>query len=142
MKAIRWLVVVALGGVLGADAAAQTKLSDVAKVKVELIPAKARPGESVLWRLTIDVSPGWHTYPTKQINEEASSYRTNIVWPKKGELIFVGDIVEKPAPNTVIENGVPTLEIEGTAVFERTAVVSPKARPGTLKADMRTILLV
>jgi ABC-type Fe3+ transport system substrate-binding protein len=108
MKTIRWLAVIATVAILGGDAAAQKQFSDVAKATVEIIPAKARPGEAVIWRLTIEVVPGWHTYPTKQDNEEASATKTKIVWPKQGDLIFVGDLVEKPAPTLVTENGVPT----------------------------------
>lgn len=129
MKAVRWLAIM----LVAASTAVAAPLEKGANVKVEIVPPQARPGQTVVFRLTMELLDGRHTYPTKQPHEDA--VRTKFKFPSDGDLIFVGDIVDPPSVSRV-ELGVPTQEIEGTAVWELTAVVSPRAQPGRKRVDI------
>jgi thiol:disulfide interchange protein len=107
------------------------RFPDVAEVEASVEPATAKRGETVTWRLTVELIPGWHTYPTKQNDPEASSSVNKITFPAPGDVIFVGDLQEPPNP--VQKSEPPIKELlwyEGKAVWERKFVVSPDATPG------------
>src|SRR5438270_2671137 len=103
------------------------------RVEAHFEPATAKPGETVTWKLTIELVPGWHTYPSMQLEEEASSSVNAFTFPAPGDVIFVDQLRDPPAPRVKAE---PALNVkalhyyEDTAVWERKAVVSPKAAQG------------
>jgi thiol:disulfide interchange protein DsbD len=98
-------------------------------------PATARRGEAVTWKFTIDVAPGWHTYPTKQVDPEAKSYVTKIDFTKleTKDVVMVGSLVEPPNVKTKPDPALDIKELryyEGRAVWEAKLVVLPGAIPG------------
>jgi len=99
----------------------------------------------VTWSFTVDLLPGWHTYPTRQSDPEADSQKTTIKPPKPDDLIFVGLPQDPPNP---IKKALPGLKIkelryyENSATFELKAVVSPKATPGEKKVTVPITFLV
>src|SRR5205823_5390069 len=104
-------------------------------------PATAKRGETVTWKVVVELIDGWHTYPTVQPDPEAGSYRTTFKFPGSGDLVFVGKVKEpiqksKEEPSLKIKD---LREAFGKVVFERPLVVSPKATPGPkeVKATIR-----
>src|SRR4051794_355075 len=86
--------------------------SVVRKIEATIEPATAKRGETVTWRLKIELAPGWHTYPTKQPEAAASSYVNKVTPPKKGDAIFVGSLTEpaNPIKHPVAEEKIKALE--------------------------------
>ena len=66
----------------------------VSRIEARFEPATARRGETVTWILTVEVIPGWHTYPTKQTDPKAESQTSKIKGPLGTEVIPVGPIIE------------------------------------------------
>lgn len=106
-----------------------TKRADVA---VEVVPAKAKWGETVTVKLTVTPKPGAWTYPAFPADPSQTS-RNSIELPPPGDLIFIGGAAdprvkweEKPRVTGV---GVDQYTHESvTWAFK--AVVSPKAKAG------------
>src|SRR5262245_28874878 len=103
------------------------------RIEAEFEPAIARRGETVTWKLTVELIPRWHTYPTKQADPNAQSQVTQIKFPQTGDVTPDGPITE---PDHPIKKAEPDLGIkeliqyEGTVVWQQQLVVSPFAAPG------------
>src|SRR5947209_14056227 len=116
----------------------------VQKVEATVEPATAKPGETVTWKLMVEIAPGWHTYPTVQPDANASSYVNKITPPKTGPLKFVGPVTEPANP---IKKPLPGEDIkelrtyEGTVVWEQKAVVTADARSGETDVDVTVSIL-
>src|SRR5262249_15967729 len=98
------LTLVALFVLIGASPRPQfaTAPRDLASAvpsdEAKTTPAPPRRGETVPWSFTVDLSPGWHAYPTQQPDPAADSFITKITPPKTGDLIFVGTPIDQPNP--------------------------------------------
>jgi thiol:disulfide interchange protein len=116
----------------------------VQRVEATVEPAMAKPGETVTWKLTVEIAPGWHTYPTVQPDANASSYVNKITPPKAGPLKFVGPVTE---PANSIKKPLPGEDIkelrtyEGTVVWEQKAVVAADARSGEAAVDVTVTII-
>src|SRR4051794_32116006 len=66
----------------------------VKKVDATFEPAAAKRGETVTWKVTVEIEKGWHTYPTRQTDPNAQTIVNKIV-PKIGPVVF--------APATLVE---------------------------------------
>lgn len=140
----RWIIAtvfaVAFGGELhaqfpGAGGEPLTFKDVVRSVEASVEPATARRGETVTWRLKVDLIEGWHTYPARQPDPNASAQVTKFTFPSSGNVVFVGKLQEPPDPKTHPEPELQIKELlsyEGTVVWERKFVVSPNAPPGPL----------
>ena len=126
----------------------------VPNIKATIEPSEAARGQTVTWRLTIQLIPGWHTYPTVQPEAAAKTYVNRITPLKAGDsltekgppeeiiLAFVGSPIEpanplkKPEP---IDDIKELRTYEGTATWEYKAVVVPDVTPGvkTIKVPVR-----
>src|SRR5262245_29831096 len=133
----------------GADGAPPTKnqafLRSVPKAVASFEPATARPGQTVTWKLALELAPGWHTYPTRQTDPKAEQQTTRITFPEAGDVTFTGEVKDPPYKSK------PELEAEildlhyledSPVVWERTAVVSPSAKPGLTSAKVRVKMQV
>jgi len=111
----------------------------VKKVEVTFEPAEAKPGQTVTLKLTVYLTDGYHTYPTLQQDKAAAGMVNKITFPEPAELIFVGETFDPKDGKVKAE---PALQIDqlryhtGTVVYERQAVVSPKAAPGTVMVKL------
>jgi hypothetical protein len=108
------------------------------KVEATVEPAEARRGQAVTWKLTVELAPGWHTYPTKQPDPEAEPFVSEFLFKKASGGVFVGDLKEptakvRPEPELKIKE---LHELFGTLTWERTVVVPPDAKPGTLTVKL------
>jgi hypothetical protein len=132
----------------GPPAAAQGK-SDwyakaVKKVEAKFEPAEAKPGQTVTFKLTVDLTDGYYTYPTVQSDKAAASMTNQLKFPDPGTVVFVGAVSDPPIYDVKSE---PDLNIKeyrvnpGTAVYSRKAVVSPKAAAGPTTVKMAAFRL-
>jgi thiol:disulfide interchange protein DsbD len=101
-------------------------------------PANATRGQTITWRLTVELAPGWHTYPLQQVDPKAQDNITTITFPANGDVVFV-DQVKEPAFKSKEEKDAGIRELhyleDKVLVWERTAVVRPDAKPG--KVDVK-----
>jgi hypothetical protein len=125
-------------------AGAADKKNGVKSVEATIEPAEAMPGQSVTFKLTVKLEDGFYTYPLVQPDKAAANLVNIIGFPKPDVLVFVGD-TDDPADakkqadfNQGIEE---MLYYTGTVVYERRAVVNPKAKPGEAKVALDKFLL-
>lgn len=145
MRQLVMACVVAGVAVSSAFAQGGKKFKDVVPtVKATVEPTEAKRGETVTWKLTVEVIPGWHTYPTKQTDPNAESFVNKITFPKPGDVIFVDQLQE---PANGIKQPDKDLDIkeytvyEGKVTWTRKFVVSPNAKPGklTIKVPVKVL---
>ena len=117
----------------------------VKKIEAKFEPAEAKPGQTVTFKLTVDLNDGYHTYPTKQPDEGAENFVNVIKFPKPDGVIFVGTVTD-PKDFDVKEE--PVLKIKelrtcpGTVTYTRKAVVSPKATAGEVEVKLEAFRLM
>lgn len=118
-----------------ADDGRAMRFDDVVKrMEARFEPATARRGETVTWTLTVELIPGWHTYPVHQPDPKADSQVTKIKFPKTGDLTAIGPLTEPPDPHKKAEPALGIKEIlsyEGTVVWKQTMQLGVDAKPGT-----------
>lgn len=112
----------------------------ITKVNARFESSTARRGEVITWTLTVDLTAGWHTYPTRQPDDQAASYVNKFRFPTDTAVVFVGELAE-PKAEEKFEDGVRILVIEGQATWTRQAVVRPDAKPGKVKIPVRVTIL-
>jgi hypothetical protein len=111
----------------------------VKKVEAKFEPAEAKPGQTVTFKVTIELNEGYHTYPTVQPDPGAEAFVNVIKYPAAGSVIFVGKTAD---PKDYDVKDEPLLKIKelrvvpGTAVFSRKVVVSPKAAAGNTEVKL------
>ena len=130
-----------------ASAQVPKSLADLADTHAEIVPAKAKPGSTVTYRITVAPKPGAHTYPLKA--DTGQAYLTRLYLPPPGDLIFVSQPVDPlgfkwdsvPDPGDGFQMHRQT---SMPVTWEIKAVVSPNAKPGKIKVklDKDTNLLV
>jgi len=116
----------------------------VEKVEASIEPAEAKPGQVVTFKLTVTLAKGFHTYPLVQPDKLAEGMVNKIDFPEAGSLIFVGEALDPPQPESKSEPllGIKALNYyHGKVVYERKAVVSPKAQAGAATATIPKFIL-
>ena len=101
-------------------------------IEAKVIPAEAKPGETVTVRITVQLNDGYHTYPLVQPDPRAADQINKLTFPDADPagLIFVGTAKGPDNPTKKAEPALGIKEMHifsGTATYERKAVVSPKA---------------
>ncbi len=109
--------------------------------QVRFEPAEAKPGETVTLKITLEPVRGFHTYPTKQPNPRVADQINRFQFPNDGPVIFVGDLKDPPGAHDELDpaENVEKLVYTGSATWERTAVVSPDAKPGEVSIQLHTL---
>lgn len=111
----------------------------VSKVEARFEPAQAKPGETVTYTLTVELNPGYTTYPTAQPDEAAVGMINVFKFPDPGAVVFVGAVTDPDGFKTKAEADVGIKELRyytGKAVYRRKAVVAPTAEPGTVTVKL------
>ena len=112
----------------------------VKNVTASFEPAAAKPGQTVTFRLTVELNDGYVTYPLTQKDKGAADMVNKIIFPKSGPVIFVGETADPAKLSTKTEQlGDLTLAIRygsGVVTYTRQAVVSPKAAPGEVTVPL------
>lgn len=122
----------------------------VKSVTATFEPAEAKPGETVTFKLTVDLNEGYHTYPLVQVENDAKIFVNTITFPTTTSVVFVGSALDPTKLPTKRENLNPTdpkslttySYCPGSVTYTRKAVVSPKATPGGTKASAELRLSV
>jgi thiol:disulfide interchange protein DsbD len=107
----------------------------IPSIKASFEPPTARPGQKVIWKLTMDVAPGWHTYPTKQPDPNEAS-KNEFFFPTLKDAVFVDEVKDPPGFLTQSELGglgqSGVRYYEGKVVWQRPLIVRPDAKPGEI----------
>lgn len=117
----------------------------VKKVEARFTPAEARPGETVTFTLTVELHPGYHTYPLVQPDKEAAAMVNTIKLPDAGAIAFVGDTLDPKEFKTKAEPLLGIKELRyctGTVVYSRKAIVSPEAAAGATTVKLKAFNLL
>ena len=116
-------------------------------MRAEVVPAKAKRGETVTYKFSIEPKSGYWTYPIKPMTGQVSV--TKLDAPPVGDLIFVTEAQDPSDDHWKTEDDPdnPLQQIKkskGTITWEFKAVVSPKATPGkkSVKLGKITVLQV
>lgn len=111
----------------------------VKKIEGKFDPAEAKPGQTVTFKLTIELNDGYYTYPTVQPDKSAENYVNRIVFPAADKVVFVGatsdpkDFETKDDETANVKN---MRVLSGTSTYSRKVVVSPKAAPGVVEVKL------
>src|SRR5262249_34172992 len=70
----------------------------VSKIEAQVERARVRGGQTVTWRSSVELTSGWHTYPTRQTDPEAQIYVNAIEIDLPHGLAFVGELQDPPDP--------------------------------------------
>jgi hypothetical protein len=124
--------------------AADKPVGGVKSIEAMFEPAEAKPGQTVTFKLIVKLEDGFYTYPLVQTDKQAASMVNKLEFPAPAGVIFVGDTFDPPNPKTKAESVLGIEEMlyyTGTVVYERKAVVSPKATAGETKVQLPKFLL-
>jgi thiol:disulfide interchange protein DsbD len=122
--------------VAGASPVRAKDLNDVAKLRLTVEPASVARGQTATVKLTVELAPGYHTYPTVQLDKQAESYQSVFKFTNTPDYVFVGALQDpegwKPDPNPEPPGSV-IQEYLDKVTWERKIVVLPGAKPGPIK---------
>jgi hypothetical protein len=133
------------GGPAAATPAQNWYEKAVKKVEAKFDPAEAKPGQTVTFKLTVDLNDGYHTYPTVQPDQSAASMVNLIKFPDPGAVVFVGSTADPKDFETKSEPELGIKELRymsGPVTFTRKAVVSPKAAAGATTVKLANFKLL
>ncbi|MBN9118625.1 MAG: thioredoxin family protein [Planctomycetes bacterium] len=120
---------------IGAPSKLPKGFARLADVTVDVVPAKAKWGETVVVKLTITPKADGYTYPAFPKDAKQDS-RNTVEFPPIGDLIFIGTVTDPPVvwkekPRDEKNPGGPKDQYTDKPVtWELKAVVSPKAAAG------------
>src|SRR5438874_6156318 len=72
------------------------QFDDVAKVNLTLDPATAARGQRVTAKITVELVPGWHTYPTVQVDKNADSQQNEFMFLDAKDIKWEGVLKDPP----------------------------------------------
>ena len=116
----------------------------VKKVEGKFEPAEAKPGQTVTFKLTVELNDGYHTYPTVQPDPAAEPFVNILKFPAAGNVVFVGKTQDPKDYDSKADDFLKAKEvrfISGAAISSRKVVVSPKASPGMLEVKLEEFRL-
>ncbi len=145
-----WLVMAFTAGLLPrSQAGGQAKeFKDIVQeIKATIEPAEAKPGQTVTWRLTVKLIPGWHTYPVKQVDKNAADSVTKFDFSdlKKVGLSASGAIKDPPK---FLKKAEPEQKIkelryyEGEVTWTQQLRLAAGAKAGTHKVPVKVTMQV
>ena len=144
MRIVRLLAGVCLASAIATPSVFGESFNEVVKkVEGRIEPTVAKRGQTVSWKVTVDVNPPWHTYPTRQSADPDSAYINKFEFPKSDQVVFVGELQE---PNNVHPEMVKNVGIvdmiKDSGTWERPFIVKPDAIPGKYELKGRVKILV
>jgi thiol:disulfide interchange protein DsbD len=130
-----------LGASTGRAAPAKETFNDVVpKIEATVEPSTAARGQTVTLKLTMELKPGWHTYPTRQVDPEAQS-QVNVFEVVDGkDVAAVGGWEDPSGFKAASDSDLNIKELrtyEGTVVWTHRLVVRPEATPGKTKVTVK-----
>src|SRR6516165_3852891 len=103
MRGSGWFALMALAGLAGgalAHAPARNFNDAVPKIEATVDPPEVRRGQTATWKFTVELTPGWHTYPTEQPEQGAQGQVTDFRFQQATGGIFVGPMLHSPEFHT------------------------------------------
>ncbi len=121
--------------------------SEVADITADVVPATAKRGETVTFRITVIPKAGAWTYPTKPADPEQAS-KNKLALPEKFDaVIFITSVKDPPKPpphqkprDEDKPDGPQDQYYPEKVTWEFTAVVSPIAKPGKTIVGLDAVL--
>lgn len=108
-----------------------TKFEDVADVTAKIEPAKAKPGDPVIYSLTITPKPDAWTYTTA---EKKNIFRL----PMTGDVVFDPKVEDPPgAVEGFEDDGTPIEKYPFAVTWKFKGTVAANAQPGIKKIDLK-----
>jgi thiol:disulfide interchange protein len=146
MKESAMLRTLALSLLFSANLFAQGNRSfDAAVTKIEAITdvKEAEPGETIKVKVTVELSDGWHTYPTKQVDPQAQSQVTKFTGPegpaKLGSIEDPAGFIAKPELDINIQE---LRYYEKSVTWVIPVIINADAKPGVIDVAPKTIKLL
>lgn len=103
--------------------------ADVGTITAEVIPAKAKPGQLVTMKFSIEPKKkGWHTYATETGKVKLKPEPD--LAPQIRNLYIVGPVIDPEGAETVIDDNKVLKTYSKKATWELKAIVSPNAAAG------------
>jgi thiol:disulfide interchange protein len=137
MRSMVWNVSLALAvgavGLLGPKVAQAKSFNEIATVSLTVEPSTVVRGQTATLKFTVKLEPGYHTYPTAQVDEKAESYQSAFKFENTPDYVFVGDYKDPPGyvSHAEPEDGILELrEYLKEVTWERKIVIRPDAKPG------------
>ena len=112
--------------------------AEIGSFTAEVVPAKARRGQTVAFRLTATPKAGAWTYPVHPKNPDQSA-RNKFMLPPPGAVIFVGPTIDPPGAKEkpdVAGGGKTNEYYPRAATWELAAVVARDAAPGKARVAL------
>src|SRR5262245_33207278 len=107
-----------------------SEIDNRAKITATVDKPKARRGEMVVWKMTVEPKPGYHTYPSEQPPDaEDKDAVTTLRRPRFGPFVFVGQPTS-PRGHLGLSQGKKVELIDTAADWEWRFIVHPDAKPG------------
>jgi len=121
-------------------ARAQSFMDAVKKIEGRFEPADAKPGQTVVFKLSISLNEGWYTYPTEQPDARLKAMVNTIILPPPGDVIFVEPVSDPPGQQTGFDAEIGDKRYYPDPVtWEFPVVVSRKATPGLKKITLEKV---
>ena len=112
------------------------------EIRATVEPATARPGQTVIVRLSVLLRPEHSTYPTVQPDPSQKSSRSVIQLPTDGDLIFVAPVKDPAGYKSKPAIGGTLAYYPGGLTWEIPAVVSPTASRGTKSLTFKQVKFI
>ncbi len=135
----------AFGSVLAALIAIAPAFADsrIKSAVATVEPATARPGQVVTFKVTVEILPGFHTYPTVQNDKKEAASVVKLQPPDNADLIFVEPPVDPPgAKSHPGPNGGLLDYYTDSITWEFKAIVSPRAPAGPQSVALKRALFI
>ena len=97
----------------------------VKTVEASFEPKNASPGETVTLKLTVELKPGYKTYPMKQPDPNVFGMVNSVKLPEDAPLEFVGTFTD---PKGFKSNPEPELGIKELRIYVKKVTYSQKAK--------------
>jgi thiol:disulfide interchange protein DsbD len=109
----------------------------VKSIRASIEPAEAKPGQTVTYRLVVELNEPYYTHPVKQPDPKVAASRNEIELPPPGDLIFVEPVSDPANPKTKTSSIGTLAYYPRGAIWEFKAVVSPNAAAGEKKIALQ-----
>lgn len=116
----------------------------VKKLEASFEPAEAKPGQTVTWKLLLELHDDYTTYPFHQPDPKAEFQVNQIKLPESGPVVFVGKMID---PAKFLKKAEPELGIKelryytGKVLFQQKVVIHPEASAGEVTVKIPALRL-
>jgi thiol:disulfide interchange protein len=121
---------------------AQTMPKGVRSIEAKFEPAEAKPGQSVVLRVTLNLLPGYLSYPLQQTDQREKDSQNVIPLPEPGEIVFQPQIADPKDRLTKPGAAGPLDYYVDRITWDIAATVRPEATSGAKSVTLKQIKLI